>query len=154
MPDAISTNRTAHVVYQEMQNRIAKMKDIAESGSVPTSGSSTAEDSSMNCTFYIYGQLAPLRGVTADQVAEYEEELRRPSGARGRHHPPPKMEVLFHTPNCQLVLKVDEAEGLHMDRFWQKTVHYAVALSLVGLVQTLVLIRQMQRTSSPSVRLE
>lgn len=128
------------------------MQEILKSGRIPPNEDAPFTDYTVNCTFAVYGQMASVP-FHSTQIEEYERELRHPSGAATAQLPLLDFTAYMHSENCQLLLQIEHAKGLPMDRFWQKAVHYAAILSLVSIAQILLLIRQMQKVSSPSVRI-
>ena len=156
MPSNQTANETARAILPELQNRLAKMRKVLDEGKAPSSDSddsTSTVESSLNCSFVIYGQIAPLPIPVSDaQRDELEKELDHPTGVSLPHVGPPKFSALMHSENCRLLLKVGEIEGLRMATFWDKSVNYAAALTLVAIIQTLLVVRQMESTNTPSVR--
>jgi len=149
LPNNLTANETAKAIYIEMQNRLEKMRSMLVSRTTP-SEDQTPSDPAMNCTFAVYGQQRPVK-ASQDRVTEYENELRNPTGVSALHLAQPEIDAYVYSPNCEMLLKISNVKGLEMDRFWQKAVNYAFFLGLVAALQALLLVRQMQKTSTPSV---
>lgn len=55
------------------------------------------------------------------------------------------------SPECNLVLELDDMQGLELDRFWNKALNYSLILAIVTAIQAWVLVKQMEYTSTPTV---
>ena len=109
-------------------------------------------DTTMNCTFSMYGRLRSLPGdVPPSRVAEYESELHNPSGLTVLSLSPPVIDAVLFSKDCNIVVELDSMEGLELDKFWDQAAVYAFILTLVTALQTWVLVRQMEYTSTPTV---
>lgn len=109
-------------------------------------------DTLMNCTFSIYGHLRPLpSNVPRSRVEEYESELHSPSGRSVLELPPPTIDAVVFSRDCNIVLELDTMEGMALDSFWNHATVYAFVLALITAAQTWVLVKQMEYTSTPTV---
>lgn len=161
-------NDTAQVVLKELDARIERVKHNLAIGKYPdgsgayrflssfqtSTESSIGNDGdlSMNCTFSMYGQLRPLPAqYSRKQIAEYESELHEPTGRTVANLPSSQMDAIVFSRDCNLVLELDKMEGLERDLFWEKAITYAAILGIVTILQTWVLVKQMEYTSTPTV---
>ena len=146
-------NSTAQTVLTELDARLERIRKVLASGQFPDNTGSEG-DTRMNCTFSMYGQLRPLPpGTTQNDVREFEEELHTPTGRSVASLPRSKMDVVVYSRDCNLLFELDGMEGLEIDRFWSKATSYAAVLSVLTLLQTWVLVKQMEYTSTPTVRM-
>lgn len=106
----------------------------------------------MNCTFSMYGNLRSLpHDIPPSRVAEYESELHYPSGLSVLSLDAPILDAVLFSKDCNIVLELDHLEGLELDKFWDQATIYAFFLTLITALQTWVLVRQMEYTSTPTV---
>lgn len=162
-------NATNQAILDELTHRIKRMSEILDSHSAqsPESGDTPAT----TCSFALWAQMAPLpEGTTQEQVDEVERELAHPDGRDVAHLPQPSLDAIAWSKNCNMVLRLNKSERkclnwpsgrdcahsfllvLPMDAFWRKAVTYGAFVAVVGLIQTLLTVRQMISTSTPSVR--
>lgn len=179
-PISTAVNLTASTVRYELARRISRMETILEEGRASTLISSDSSSSSseiiigqddpvqanthgLNCTFAIYGQIKPLsRQTTAKELSDYEKEMSDPTG---RSRPSsissslPLIDLLLYSPECQLLLSVDmdldpksrSASYINGDWYWyNRATTFAAILSITTLCQCVLLVRQMERTVTPS----
>lgn len=100
----------------------------------------------------MYGQMRPLPvGITRKQVEDREAEMRLPTGRSVIHLPPPIVDSVAFSRDCNLVIDLDDMQVLELDVFWSKAITYGFILALVTAVQTWVLVRQMEYTGTPMV---
>lgn len=120
------------------------------------------------CPLLIHLSLPPLpEGVTLDQVLQYEQELANPTGILSSLKRPKGywegkgLGGVIVADQCGLVFGIDGGHGVPMDNFWRKTVHCkcrrrglltqdATFATLSQLLVLLLLVRQMERTRTPS----
>lgn len=108
-------------------------------------------DISHNCTFAVYVQMTPVTAVSPLDLSEHEAEDRRPTGLSVVEVPEPSLRVVMHSANCGLLLETpQEVKGLRMDVFWAKALNYGLALAVVLAIQTVLLVEQMEHSSTPS----
>lgn len=101
----------------------------------------------------MYGHLKSLPSdVSEARLREWEEELRAPSGVSTLSLPPPTMNAILFSKECNILVELDEMVGLELEDFWNKAVTYSFVLGALTLLQTWVLVKQMEYTSTPSVR--
>lgn len=151
--DNSTRNTTAQTVLTELDARLERIKHALATGRYPDTSGDGDGDTALNCTFSIYGHLRSLPShVTQDQMREYERELHNPSGVSPVTLPAPQMDAILFSKGCNLVLSLNEMDGLEWDKFWDKAIVYAFVLACVTLVQTWVLVKQMEYTSTPTVR--
>jgi hypothetical protein len=62
------------------------------------------------------------------------------------------LDALAYSANCGLLLEIRDAKSLLMEQFWAKALDYAALLAIIGAVQVWLLVRQMESTTTPSVR--
>ena len=145
-------NSTAQTALTELDARLERIRKVLASGQFPDNTGSEG-DTRMNCTFSMYGQLRPLPpGTTRNDVQEFEDELHTPTGRSVAPLPRSQMDAIVYSRDCNLLFELGGMEGLEIDRFWSKATSYAAVLSVLTLLQTWVLVKQMEYTSTPTVR--
>ena len=145
-------NETAQVILKELDARLERIKHNLAISKYPEGGGNEG-DTAMNCTFSMYGQLRALPPrFTRKEIAEYESELHNPTGRTVAHIPTSQMDAIIFSRDCNLVIELDNMEGLSRDTFWEKAITYAAVLSATTILQTIVLVKQMEYTSTPTVR--
>lgn len=101
----------------------------------------------------MYGHLKNVPpDVPASRLKEWEDELQNPSGVSTVKMPPPSMNAILFSKECNLVLELDNMIGLDLERFWSEAVTYSFILAVLTVIQAWVLVRQMEYTSTPVVR--
>lgn len=144
-------NETAQVILKELDARVERVRHNLAIGKYPEGGADDG-DTTMNCTFSMYGQLRPLPSqYSRKQIAEYESELHKPTGRSVANLPSSQMDAIIFSRDCNLVVELDNMEGLERDMFWDKAITYAAILSIITILQTWVLVKQMEYTSTPTV---
>lgn len=111
---------------------------------------------SVNCTFLIYASLTPLPTTTlqnAQSLQEFEDSLSSPTGASTPIPIPahPMLQSLMISPNCGLVLEMEEAPILLAPVFWSKGRMYGWIAGVITGIQCWLLVWQMDSRQSPSV---
>lgn len=66
--------------------------------------------------------------------------------------PPLTLSLALYSENCAMDLVVKDARGIKYEVFWQKSSNYAAALSAILILQTVLLIKQMEHTLTRAVR--
>lgn len=61
------------------------------------------------------------------------------------------MSSVMYSPNCGVSIVSNDSDGTRIEKFYNKSIHYATMATLVALVQIFSLINQMEYTSTPSV---
>jgi len=64
-----------------------------------------------------------------------------PTGIPTIKRPPLTLSLLFHSPNCDVAYKVDEAVGMQLSRFYDKMISYTGASSIVAAFYLWMIIR-------------
>ena len=150
IPLTPSLNYSISAIKSELQSRITRMQTVLKEGKAPTLFESDETESSLNCTFAFYGQLdsTPL---TKEQMKIHEQEAHQPTGRKLTSVPRMNMNAILHSPDCDLVLRITNVKGVNRDYFWHaKTTRFAFVLGLVSLVQVVLIVRQMEKCSTPS----
>ena len=97
-------------------------------------------------------QLHPVAPPTNQaQMDKYERELEDPQGISTIRGPPLMASMRLYSNNCELLLSANKVKGLKIDKYYSKAVYYAVFASILALSQVFLLIRQMEKTATPSV---
>jgi hypothetical protein len=100
----------------------------------------------------MYGQLKSLPSDVPEwRLREWEKELQSPTGVTTLHLPPPTMNGIIFSKDCNLVLELDEMVGLELDEFWNKAITYSFILAALTVLQAWSLVKQMEYTSTPVV---
>ncbi|KAF8476977.1 hypothetical protein BDZ91DRAFT_773795 [Kalaharituber pfeilii] len=137
--------------------------------------SSPNASGSVRCEYIVYIQLHPIHSpppvpntyplydprfwihyfwdpipITPAVLRDIERELRHPTGAPVPSAPPITVSTTIYSPNCGYVLVSDGATGLKVEHYHRKVQNFALIASLIVGLQTWLLIRQMNESSTPS----
>lgn len=87
-----------------------------------------------------------------DRVKELEKELDNPTGIPTLYpRPPLLLSAIMYSPNCGFSVQGTEWEGILAKVFHRKSVHFATLVALITFIQTVLVIRQIEYTSTPSM---
>lgn len=117
----------------------------------------TADPVDTHCPLLMHLSLPPLPpGLTLNQVLEYERELANPTGILGSLKRPrgywegEGLGGVIVGEQCGFVIGFDKGQGVPLDNFWRKTIHYSAFATLSQVIVLLLLVKQMERTRTPS----
>lgn len=100
----------------------------------------------------MYGHMKSLpSNIPEARLREWERELRSPTGVSTLTLPPPTLNGILFSKDCNIVVELDDMVGLELEDFWNKAVSYSFILGILTLLQTWVLVKQMEYTTTPSV---
>ena len=88
--------------------------------------------------------------ITSPVLRLIEKELRHPTGAPIPPAPPIVLDGIIYSPNCGFVLGTNNARGIKAEQFNNRLTNFALSVSVVVGLQTWLLIRQMNESSTPS----
>lgn len=145
-------NATISAIDKAFQLRIDMLQRIIASGSYEEGDSSALTARKHNCSLHVYAQFqsAGPYALVQPQISDLEREMKHPTGISTIHPPTPKLALTAYSPECQLVLSAHEVRGLLESRMWKKAIHYAIVYFFVLLIQTRLLVQQMDATTTPS----
>ncbi|KEI37928.1 uncharacterized protein L969DRAFT_95778 [Mixia osmundae IAM 14324] len=147
-------NLTAKLIVSELDDRIRRAQASLDEQNYPSSGGSPTQDGvyaqTPTCTFIGYGQLGQVVAANAARLDEFESEMSDPTGVSTVPIKARKSRVIMYSETCQLVIEIDDLSLLHMETFWAKAKNYAAFVGLVAVIQTYLLIHQMESTSTPT----
>lgn len=144
-----SLNYSIQAIKAELGQRITRMQTVLQQGKAPTLFESDETESSLNCTFAFYGQLDST-SLPSDQMRIYEAETHDPTGRALPSLPPMRLSGILHSSDCDLLIKL-QVQGVTKSYFWHsKTTRFAFVLGVVTLVQVVLIVRQMEKCSTPS----
>jgi hypothetical protein len=107
----------------------------------------------VNCSFVLFGQLRSLpASYPRSRLAEYEAELRNPSGVSVAKPPPIVFDAVLQSTDCEMIIEIGNATGLKFDRFWRRSSQYCIILTAILGLQTYFLVKQMEATGTRAVR--
>lgn len=151
-----TANATVSAIDKAFQLRIDMLQHIIDSGSYDSSDSSAPTPTPKhNCSLHVYAQFSSAGPYTQiqPQIDILESETEHSTGLSTI--PPPLLLLSFtaFSPECQLVLvspSTSPLTGLLQTRVWKKAVNYAILYFLVLLLQTYLLVQQMEATTTPT----
>ncbi|KAJ1656787.1 hypothetical protein IWQ61_003704 [Dispira simplex] len=110
--------------------------------------------SPISCTYDMFLQLHPVPdNIDYSSLADLEEELQYPTGKSTITMPALHASMIMYSRECQLMLISDPQlplTGMKNEIYETKSVHYAAMAILIGLVQVLLTIHQIDYTLTPS----
>ena len=148
-----TANATISAIDKAFQLRIDMLQRIIDSGSYDA-GDSTSEQVPVkhNCSLHLYAQLksaGPVSQMQA-QIDAIESELVNATGITTISAPPLHLSLLAYSPECRLIVTSARLTGLLQTQLWRKGAHYAIVYLIVLLIQTYLLVQQMEATTTPS----
>ncbi|CDS07323.1 hypothetical protein LRAMOSA01272 [Lichtheimia ramosa] len=149
LPTDESMSQTRQVILEEIDKRIEELEELASWSDQGPEDMSFSSD--FQCMFEMFIQLHPVpNDVKLLHLLEYERELENPQGISTIKAPPLKMSSVMYSPNCGVSIVSNDSDGTRIEKFYNKSIHYATMATLVALVQIFSLINQMEYTSTPS----
>ncbi|KAJ1951794.1 hypothetical protein GGI12_006400, partial [Dipsacomyces acuminosporus] len=138
MPDNI-TFTEAKAIYDDVYRR--ELSEYSLYGDV-----------AHNCDYQMFVQFSPVAGMTRQELDELENELERPTGISLPKPPQPIAQAIMFSPNCSVSVSSQGKHivGIRIEPYLWKAAHYALASSVVLLLQIILLIRQIEHTPTPS----
>ncbi|GAK64641.1 RING finger ubiquitin ligase [Moesziomyces antarcticus] len=148
-----TANATVAAIDKAFQLRIDMLERIIASGSYDApDASSTGVVATHNCSLHVYAQLRSAGAYDEVQVSinALEREMAVSTGISTIAPPALQLSMLAYSPECRFVASAKEVTGLLQSRVWKKAVRYALMYMVVVLVQTWLLVQQMEATTTPS----
>ncbi|WWC98821.1 hypothetical protein V866_005714 [Kwoniella sp. B9012] len=110
------------------------------------------------CPLLIHLLLPPLpHGVTKEEIDFYRHEVQNPTGIKSSiPRPPSYWEVgnglggVIVADECGWAMGITDGHGVDIDLFWERSINYAAYATISQLIVLLLLVRQMERTRTPS----
>ena len=104
-----------------------------------------------NCSFHLYAHLKPagppsMRG----DMARLEKEMWSPAGITTIREKPAELHSFLYSPDCFLAMSLSPSAGMLTIAEPSRAIRYAISVFAILLIQSLVTIRQMDRTQTPS----
>lgn len=88
--------------------------------------------------------------ITPHILRLIERELRHPTGAPVPPAPPIVLDGVIYSPNCGFVLSTTKASGVKVEQYHNRVKNFALSAAVIVAIQTWLLIRQMNESSTPS----
>ena len=150
--DEPSLNVTVSAIDKALEQRIERLDSIIESGHYDGGSSGGAPPSLLhNCSLHIYARLNPAGPLHLQTlVDQLESEMIHSTGISTISAPPLGLNATVYSPECQLLLRAPEVSGLTKPRLWNKAINYTIVFFIVLLIQTKLLVDQMQTSRTPS----
>ncbi|KAI8056999.1 hypothetical protein BDF22DRAFT_668865 [Syncephalis plumigaleata] len=152
MLDETSFNRTKEVLLGVYSKRISDLEKRLERGQgiIPGQDQMGAEET--KCYFRFYVQLTAIPpDIPLSDVREYERELQHSTGIPVMNAPPPlEANLLTYSNNCGIKITAKKMEGMLIGEFYNRVTLLSVAATIVGIVQVLLIISQMEYTQTPT----
>lgn len=149
-----TTNVTVSAISKAFQLRIDMLNRIIASGSYDASDSSPEPPTPKhNCSLHVYAQLSSAGPHSTVQplLDTLERESHHPTGISTIPPPPLSLSLTAFSPECQLLLTSSSPlTGLLQTRLWKKAINYAIVYFFILLLQTYLLVQQMESTQTPS----
>ncbi|GAC99219.1 hypothetical protein PHSY_006819 [Pseudozyma hubeiensis SY62] len=149
-----TANATVAAMDKAFQLRIDMLQRIIDGGSYESDdGASDTPAVKHNCSLHVYAQLqsAGPHSELQPLINALEHEAVHPTGISTIPPPPLHLSLLAYSPTCQLLLASPRPlTGLLQTTLWKKAVHYAIIYFLILLLQTYLLVQQMEATTTPS----
>ncbi|RPB29737.1 hypothetical protein L211DRAFT_800222 [Terfezia boudieri ATCC MYA-4762] len=152
-----------------------KRQEESPDGNILWSSRNSFISDTQNCEYITYLQLHPIRSppalpntyplwhpifwyryffdptpITPSILRLVERELRHPTGIPVPPAPPILLDGVVYSPNCGFVLSTKSATGVKIEQFHSRVKNFALSAAAVVAVQTWLLIRQMNESSTPS----
>ncbi|KAG9018045.1 hypothetical protein FRB90_012548 [Tulasnella sp. 427] len=142
-------NATRYVVLEELRKHLDSLQKQVDFGRSSDDDNQSPDNTETTCQFAFYGHLRPCN-VPADKLKELEDEMQYPTGISTVSRPPVIFDGILISPDCAVLVELNELDGMRVDRFWRKVSTYAGLASLVYLSLLILLVRQMENTRTPA----
>ncbi|KAL2913603.1 hypothetical protein HK105_206905 [Polyrhizophydium stewartii] len=150
MPDQASFNQALRAIKGVGDNYIAILQNQLSRGS-KTEQEVVLSTSKVRCQFSIVMQEQPL-DATQQQIRDLEHELTLSQGIWVIRPPLLVANMSLVSPNCDVAIGIPQLYGLKYNVAMSKSRSAAVFVSALTFVELLLTARQMQYTSSQSLR--
>jgi len=107
----------------------------------------------VQCDIIVFVSVLPLSGITAEELALYEEEMRYPTGQRVIKPPPMELSGVIYSPDCGTALEWRDEPAVKVEKFWRAGRIAGTVGGLISAFQVWCVIKEMAERGSPSVTL-
>jgi len=107
----------------------------------------------VQCDIIVFISVLPLSGITAEELALYEEEMRYPTGQRVIKPPPMELSGVIYSPDCGTALEWRDEPAVKVEKFWRAGRIAGTVGGLISAFQVWCVIKEMAERGSPSVTL-
>ncbi|KAJ1979580.1 hypothetical protein H4R35_001457, partial [Dimargaris xerosporica] len=119
------------------------------------SSSSNDRNQTASCDYEVYVQLLPVpKHIEPAALADLEEELRSPTGKSTIAMPPLETRILLYSSECYTLWETTPSTeplvGLKVEVVQSRAIRYAALVIVVGFIQVLLTIHQIDYTLTPS----
>ncbi|KAL7413322.1 hypothetical protein BDY24DRAFT_441567 [Mrakia frigida] len=150
---SLAWNSTTRFVTRALEERIDVLREEFERG-LPTGGSGEQEESISaytTCPLQIVLRLAPLpHHITLEDVSLAEAELLYPTGLPVKTWEVKLEQAAWWSWECGLAGVLEGGEGIRSNTFWKMSTDYSFLSLLASFTTVVLLVRQMERTRTPS----
>ncbi|KAI9230013.1 MAG: hypothetical protein DHS80DRAFT_29248 [Piptocephalis tieghemiana] len=145
-------SETRSLLAEVYDKEIAHIQSLVDRRSYPFIRNATEPIDNL-CNLRVFAQFSPIDlGIDMDRVKELEKELDNPTGIPTLYpRPPLLLSAIMYSPNCGFSVQGTEWEGILAKVFHRKSVHFATLVALITFIQTVLVIRQIEYTSTPSM---
>ncbi|WRT70497.1 uncharacterized protein IL334_007495 [Kwoniella shivajii] len=152
--DESNINQTKEIVLRELENEVKKLDGNLMVGDLRDDDVSELT----TCPLLIHLTLPPIPSTISKQELDfYNSEIQFPTGIKASLPIPPAywqvgkgLGGVIIADQCGWIMGIEGGKGIGIDDFWDRSVSYAAFATLSQLLVLLLLVRQMERTRTPS----
>ena len=137
---------TAKRFSEDRMQRVIDSNQALFRGDLPTTFSLALPQ----CEFISYLQVQPFLTLSQTDIEESEIELRFPIGRPIAQTPNLVISGILYSPDCNIMLEWNRATGLKTEIYYNMANNVAIYAGFLTAVQIWLLIKQMNRCSTPS----
>ncbi|CAO3690571.1 unnamed protein product [Umbelopsis ramanniana] len=149
LPSNNSMNQAREVLQDQLSQQMEELQKVLDWSGQGYIDSDRSIQNITDCTFEFWMQLHPVDGLMSE-VLEYERELENPQGISVRYPGPFVASMVMYSANCEIVMEMDDSDGIKIEKYYKKAISYATLASVVAFIQIFLLIHQMEYTPTPS----
>jgi hypothetical protein len=105
----------------------------------------------LQCDMIVFLSILPSDGITPDDLALYESEMRYPTGQRIARPPPMELSGVMYSPDCGTALEWRDERAVKVEKFWHAGRTVGIVAGLVSGLQCWWVLKEMGERGSPSV---
>ncbi|WVW81137.1 hypothetical protein I302_103128 [Kwoniella bestiolae CBS 10118] len=147
-------NVTKEIILRELEKEIRNLDGNLMIGDLRDDDISDQT----TCPLLLHLTLPPLpMGVTEEEIEFYNHEVQNPTGIKSAiPRPPSYWEVgnglggVIVADQCGWAMGITDGHGIDIDSFWERSINYAAYATISQLIVLLLLVRQMEKTRTPS----
>ncbi|KAI8582785.1 hypothetical protein K450DRAFT_226893 [Umbelopsis ramanniana AG] len=149
LPSNSTMNQGREVLQEQLSLEMEELQKVLDWSGQGYIDSDRSMPNITDCTFEFWMQLHPVDGLMSE-VLEYERELENPQGINVRYPGPFMASMVMYSANCEIVMEMDDSNGIKIEKYYKKAISYATLASVVAFIQIFLLIHQMEYTPTPS----